>query len=177
MTTTTKPGSHAIGHPAPKRLATPTDLKPAEALAVVEAINPLIAGSFALYIKTKNYHWHISGPHFRDYHLLFEEQAGQIFDAIDVMAERVRRIGGTTIRSLSHIQKLSPVHDDNDDDVTPHEMLRRLLDDNQTVARAMRHAIEICDHNRDSVTSNSLQEILDQTEKRVWFLYETLQGA
>ena len=118
MTTTTKPGSHAIaGHPAPKRLATPTDLKPAEAQAIVEAINPLVAGNFALYVKTKNYHWHLSGPHFRDYHLLFDEQAEQIFDAIDVMAERVRRIGGTTIRSLSHIQKLSPVHDDNDDEV------------------------------------------------------------
>ncbi len=178
MTTTTKPGSHAIaGHPAPKRLATPTDLKPAEAQAIVEAINPLVAGNFALYVKTKNYHWHLSGPHFRDYHLLFDEQAEQIFDAIDVMAERVRRIGGTTIRSLSHIQKLSPVHDDNDDEVSAHEMLRRLLDDNQTVARALRHAIEVCDHNRDMVTSNALEEILDLTEKRVWFLYEAMQSA
>ncbi len=180
MTTTTKPGGHAVagaGHPAPKRLATPTDLKPAEARAIVEAINPLVAGAFALYIKTKNYHWHISGPHFRDYHLLFEEQAEQIFDSIDVMAERVRRIGGTTIRSLSHVQKLSPVQDDNDDEVAPHEMLRRLLEDNQTVAHAMRNAITVCDQNHDLVTSNALEELLDQTEKRVWFLYEAMQSA
>jgi starvation-inducible DNA-binding protein len=180
MTTTSKPGSRELmgtGYPAPKRLATPTDLKPNETQAIVEAINPLVADSFALYVKTKNYHWHASGPHFRDYHLLLDEQAEQIFASIDIMAERVRRIGGTTIRSLSHIQKLTQVADDNEDQVSPHDMLRRLLDDNHHMARSLRQAIAICEDNRDTVTANSLQEILDLTEKRVWFLYEASQSA
>lgn len=180
MTTTTKSTGHmlvATGYPAPKRLATPTDLKPTESQAIVEALNPLVADCFALYIKTKNYHWHISGPHFRDYHLLLDEQAEQIFTAIDVMAERVRRIGGTTIRSLAHIQKLTQIQDDNEDEVSPHTMLRRLLDDNHAMARSLRQAISICDQNRDSVTGNALQEILDLTERRVWFLYEATQSA
>jgi starvation-inducible DNA-binding protein len=180
MTTTSKPQSPELmgtGYPAPKLLATPTDLKPNEIQAIVAAINPLIADSFALFIKTKNYHWHVSGPHFRDYHLLLDEQAEQIFASIDIMAERVRRIGGTTIRSLSHIQKLTKIADDNEDQVRPHDMLRRLLDDNHHMARSLRQAIAVCDENRDSVTANSLQEILDLTEKRVWFLYEASQNA
>jgi starvation-inducible DNA-binding protein len=178
MTTTSKPGTRetaGTGFPAPKLLATPTDLKPNEVQAVVQAINPLIADSFALFVKTKNFHWHLSGPHFRDYHLLFDEQAEQIFDSIDVMAERVRRVGGTTIRSLSHIQKLTQVADDNDDQVKPQDMLHRLLDDNHHMARSLRQAIAICEDNRDTVTANSLQEILDLTEKRVWFLFEASQ--
>lgn len=180
MTTSTKSGTHAMtgsGYPAPKRLATPTDLKPTEIQAIVEAINPLIADSFALYIKTKNYHWHLSGPHFRDYHLLFDEQASAIFASIDVMAERARRIGGTTIRSLGHIQKLTQVKDDNEDEVSPRDMLRRLMEDNSAMARALRQAIAVCEEHRDTVTANNLQEILDQTERRVWFLFETAQPA
>ncbi|HEY8324249.1 MAG TPA: DNA starvation/stationary phase protection protein [Ktedonobacterales bacterium] len=178
MTTTTKSGNRAMtGFPAPKRLATPTDLKPNEVQAVVEAVNPLVADSFALYIKTKNFHWHLSGQHFRDYHLLFDEQAAAILASIDVMAERVRRIGGTTIRSLGHIQRLTQVQDDNEDAVSPQDMLRRLLEDNSHMARSLRQAIATCEDNRDTVTANNLQEILDQTERRVWFLYETLQSA
>ncbi len=161
---------------APDRLATPTDLKSEEVQAVTQAVNPLIADTFALYVKTKNFHWHLAGSHFRDYHLLFDEQAEALFDAIDPLAERVRRIGGTTIRSISHISQLQTIPDDNDEFVPSGEMVQRLLDDNRRMAEAQREAIEICDHNRDSATSNLLQEILDETERRIWFLYEVAQG-
>ncbi|HLZ22926.1 MAG TPA: DNA starvation/stationary phase protection protein [Ktedonobacterales bacterium] len=163
--------------PAPKQLAVPTDLKPNEAQAVVEAVNPLIADAFALYAKTKNYHWHLSGSHFRDFHLLLDEHADAIFDAVDPLAERVRRIGGTTLRSITHVSQLQTIADDNDEFVPPAEMMRRLLADNQHIAEAQRGAIEICERNRDSVTANLLQEVLDQTEKRIWFLFEIVQGA
>ncbi|HEX9039214.1 MAG TPA: DNA starvation/stationary phase protection protein [Ktedonobacterales bacterium] len=180
MTTSTKSGNQAMtgsGYPAPKRLATPTDLKPTEVQSVAEAINPLLADSFALYIKTKNFHWHLSGPHFRDYHLLFDEQAEAIFASIDALAERVRRIGGTTIRSLGHVQKLTRVRDDNDDEVSPQDMLRRLMEDSSNMARSLRQAIAICEDNRDTVTANTLQVVLDETERRVWFLFENVQSV
>jgi starvation-inducible DNA-binding protein len=164
-------------YPAPKQLATTTDLKAEEVRAVTEAVNPLVADAFALYTKTKNFHWHMSGSHFRDYHLLLDEQADQIFDSIDVLAERVRRIGGTTIRSITHISQLQTIDDDNDDFVAPGEMMRRLLRDHERIAQQQRAAIEVCDRNRDSVTANALQEILDLTERRKWFLYEVVQGA
>jgi starvation-inducible DNA-binding protein len=152
-------------------------LRPAEVEAVVDAVNPLIADSYALYVKTKNYHWHLAGSHFRDYHLLFDEQANAIFAGIDVLAERVRRIGGTTIRSISHIGQLQTLSDDNDELVSPPEMIQRLLQDNRQMAACQRMVIEICDRNRDTPTGNLLQELLDQTEKRVWFLYEVSQGG
>jgi starvation-inducible DNA-binding protein len=164
-------------YPAPKQLATTTDLTTEEVRAVVEAINPLVADAFALYVKTKNFHWHVAGSHFRDYHLLLDEHADTIFDAIDTLAERVRRIGGTTIRSISHINQLQTIQDDNEDFVPAGEMMRRLLHDNQHLAEKQRAAIAVCDKNRDSATSNALQEILDQTERRKWFLYEVVQGA
>ena len=163
-------------YPAPVPLATATDLKPEEIRAVTEAVNPLIADAFALYVKTKNFHWHLAGPHFRDYHLLFDEHAEAIFDSIDIMAERVRKIGGTTIRSISHIGQIQTIQDDNNDFVSAEDMVRRLLDDNAHVAKSVREAISVCDRNRDSATSNSLQDILDKTERRVWFLFELLHG-
>src|SRR5262245_51616735 len=159
-------------YPAPPPLATPTDLKPNEVQAIVEAVNPLIADAFALYVKTKNFHWHLAGSHFRDYHLLFDEQADAIFASIDPLAERMRRIGGTTIRSISHIGQLQTIDDDNDDFVSPEQMIQRLIEDNRQIAEAQRAAIEVCDKNRDTVTGNLLQEILDETEKRTWFLFE-----
>jgi len=155
----------------------PTDLKQQEVQATTEALNPLIADMFALYVKTKNYHWHLSGPHFRDYHKLFDEQAEAIFGSIDTMAERLRRIGGTTIRSISHISKLQRIKDDNDDFVSPDEMVKRLLEDNGQLAKRLRETIPICDKNRDFATSNVLQEILDQTELRKWFLFEVTQDS
>src|SRR5215471_8273371 len=140
-------------YPASPPLATKTDLSPQEVKAVTEAVNPLIADAFALYVKTKNFHWHLSGSHFRDYHLLFDEQADAIFESIDIMAERVRHVGGTTIRSISHIGQLQTIEDDNDDFVPAGQMIKRLMDDNGHIAQMIRAAIEVCDKNRDSATS------------------------
>ena len=157
-------------------LATPTDLAPEAVAAVTAAINPLIADAYALYLKTKNFHWHASGLHFRDYHLLFDEQADALLDSTDTLAERVRRIGGTTLRSISHISRLQTIKDDNDDFVLPAQMIQRLLDDNLHIAATQRAAMELCDELRDHPTSNSLQELLDQTERRIWFLFEVIQS-
>lgn len=170
-------GSATKGFPAPPPLATPTDLKSEEVQAVVAAVNPIIADAFALYIKTKNFHWHVAGSHFRDYHLLFDEQAAAILDSIDILAERVRKIGGTTIRSVSHVSQLQTIADDNDDFVPAAAMLQRLLDDNRHSAEVIRAAIDVCEENNDSPTGNLLQEILDATERRIWFLFETCQGG
>src|SRR5215467_8613543 len=164
-------------YPAPSQLATQTDLSPKEVKAVTEAVNPLIADAFALYVKTKNFHWHLYGSHFRDYHLLLDEHADAIFDSIDIMAERVRRVGGTTIRSISHIGQLQTIEDDNNAVVSPGEMVRILMEDNGHIAKMIRNSITVCDENRDSPTSNQLQDILDKTERRKWFLYEVMQGS
>src|SRR5919205_3161464 len=132
MTTTSQPATSTTrsangklsSFPVPAPLATPTDLTAQEVQAVTEAVNPLIGDAFALYVKTKNYHWHLAGSHFRDYHLMFDEQADAIFASIDPLAERARRIGGTTIRSISHISHLQTIEDDNDDFVSPEEMIQ-----------------------------------------------------
>ncbi|HUJ10606.1 MAG TPA: DNA starvation/stationary phase protection protein [Verrucomicrobiae bacterium] len=163
--------------PAPEQLATPTDLKQAEVRAVVEAINPLVADAFALYVKTKNFHWHLAGSHFRDYHLLLDEQAESILESIDPLAERARRVGGTTLRSISHIAELQTIDDDNREFVPAEEMIRELLDDNRHIAKRQRAAIDVCDENHDKPTGNLLQDILDQTERRIWFLYEISTGG
>lgn len=176
MTTRQATKTQTKAYPASRQLATVTDLTSKEAQAVTEAINPLIADAFALYVKTKNFHWHLSGSHFRDYHLLFDEQADAIFESIDIMAERVRRVGGTTIRSISHIGQLQTIEDDNDDFVPAGQMIKRLMDDNAHIAQQIRAAIEVCDKHRDSASSNALQEILDETERRKWFLFEIMQG-
>lgn len=173
---TTRQATKIQTKPAPAQLATMTDLTQQEVQAITEAVNPLIADAFALYVKTKNFHWHLSGSHFRDYHLLFDEQAEAIFDSIDVMAERVRRVGGTTIRSIGHIAQLQTIEDDNNDFVPAGEMAKRLMQDNGHIAKNIRNAIEVCDKNRDSATSNALQGILDETERRKWFLFEIAQG-
>jgi starvation-inducible DNA-binding protein len=164
-------------YPAPKQLATPTDLKPEEVKRIVEAVNPLIADAFALYTKTKNFHWHIASSHYRDYHLLLDEQATAIFESIDPLAERMRRIGGTTIRSITHISQLQTIEDDNQDFVPPDKMIEELLKDNRHLAEMQRAAIEVCEQKRDMPTSNLLQDILDQTERRIWFLYEVSTGG
>jgi starvation-inducible DNA-binding protein len=158
------------------QLATVTDLSQQEARAITEAVNPLIADAFALYVKTKNFHWHLYGPHFRDYHVLFDEHAEAILESIDVMAERVRRVGGTTIKSIGHISQLQTIRDDDEALVPANVMVRRLMDDNAHIAEKLRGVIAVCDKNRDSATSNNLQEILDATERRKWFLFEMLQS-
>jgi starvation-inducible DNA-binding protein len=163
--------------PVPQQLATPTDLAPDAVQAVTKVINPIVADAFALYVKLKNFHWHLAGSHFRDYHLLFDEHADQLLASIDPLAERVRRIGGTTIRSVSHISDIQTIDDDNTDFVSPREMVQHLIGDNRHIAETMRAAMELCDEQRDHSTSNLLQELLDETEKRIWFLYEVSQGG
>lgn len=163
--------------PAPSKLATPSDLTPREAQAVTEALNPLVADLFALYVKTKNFHWHLAGSHFRDYHLLFDKQADQIFEGIDLLAERVRKVGGTTIRSIGHISQLQTIADDNEELVAAGEMVRRLMDDNAQLARAQRAAHEVCDRSRDYATASILETLIDEAERRTWFLFEVAQGG
>ncbi|MCW3098106.1 MAG: starvation/stationary phase protection protein [Chthonomonadaceae bacterium] len=169
--------SLTVGYPASDALTTPTDLKAKDVKAIVEAINPLVADAFALYVKTKNFHWHLSGSHFRDYHLLFDEHADQIFATIDVLAERVRKIGGTTIRSISHINALQTIDDDNEEFLTPFQMLQRLIADNKAMAAAMRKAHEVADDGKDVATASVLEVFIDETERRTWFLFEVSQGG
>ena len=178
MTTTSKTSVNGQikSFPSPQKLATVTDLTPKESQAITEALNPLVADLFALYIKTKNFHWHMSGSHFRDYHLLLDEQADQIFDAIDTLAERVRRVGGTTIRSISHIAQLQTVQDSNAEFVPPGEMIRQLMEDNGHLAKAQRDAHEVCDNSRDYATASLLETTIDEAERRKWFLFEVIQG-
>jgi starvation-inducible DNA-binding protein len=163
--------------PAPQQLATPTDLEPNQVQEIVECVNVLLADAIALYLKTKNYHWHLSGSHFREYHLLFEEQAQSIYESIDLLAERVRRIGGTTIRGIAHISQLQTIADDNEDFVLPEKMMERLIADNRHIAKSQRAALQLCSSYEDGGTSSLLETLLDETEKRTWFLYATSQGG
>jgi starvation-inducible DNA-binding protein len=172
----TKTNGRVKSYPVAKQLATPTDLAQKEVQAITEALNPLVADAFALYVKTKNFHWHLAGSHFRDYHLLFDEHADQIFDSIDTLAERVRRVGGATIRSISHISQLQTIQDDNDEFVPTGEMVRRLMEDNAHLAQMQRAAHEVCEKNRDVATASELETIIDETERRKWFLFEVYQG-
>jgi starvation-inducible DNA-binding protein len=154
-------------------LATPTDLGEKARLAIAKSINPLIADVFALYVKTKNFHWHMSGSHYRDYHLLFDEQAEQIFAMVDVLAERVRKLGGTTIHSIGQINQLTRVDDDNDEFVDAKDMIRRLMNDNKAMSANMRQAHKVCAQYNDVATTSILEVFIDETERRTWFLFET----
>jgi starvation-inducible DNA-binding protein len=136
-------------------------------------LNVLLADTFALYLKTKNFHWHMSGPNFRDYHLLLDEQADQIYAMTDPIAERVRKIGGTTIRSTGHIARLQRLADNDAEFVTPSTMMAELREDNMRVAAAMRETHELCEKYNDVATASLLEVWIDETERRVWFLYET----
>jgi starvation-inducible DNA-binding protein len=153
-------------------LDTPTDLSPQAVTKVSEALNVLLADAFALYLKTKNFHWHISGRHFRDYHLLLDEQSDQVFATTDQLAERVRKIGGTTLKSIGQVAKLQTIKDNNEDYVPPREMLRELMQDNKHVAGAMRKAHEVCDEAGDVASASILEVFIDETERRTWFLFE-----
>ena len=154
-------------------LDTPSDLKEKGREKVAEAVNGLVADAFALYIKTKNFHWHMSGRHFRDYHLLLDEQADQIFATIDPLAERVRKIGANTIRSVAHIAQLQRVKDNDEDFVTAKDMLKDLLAENKKMAKNMRDAHKISDDAEDVATASLLEVYIDETERRTWFLFET----
>jgi len=153
-------------------LATPTDLKTNAVRDLTGALNILLADMFALYLKTKNFHWHISGPHFRDYHLLLDEQGDQIFATTDTIAERVRKIGGTTVRSIGHIGRLQRILDNDADFVTPMDMLAELRDDNRQLVANMRETHDLCDEHRDVATASLLENWIDEAERRTWFLFE-----
>ncbi len=158
-------------------LDTPTDLKDQAVTEISKALNAILADSFALYLKTKNFHWHVSGPHFRDYHLLFEEQAAQIFGTTDEIAERIRKIGGTTLRSIGHIAKVQTLDDNDEDFVSAGEMVRELMNDNKAVTAAMRKAHKLCDDHEDVATASLLETYIDAAEKRTWFLFEAARKA
>jgi len=154
-------------------LATPGNLGENATKDISAALAALLADMFALYIKTKNFHWHVSGPHFRDYHLLLDEQAGEIFATTDEIAERARKLGGTTIRSIGHIARLQHIADNDADFVTPEDMLAELKDDNLQLTQRMRETHDVCDEHGDVATASLLENWIDQAERRVWFLFET----
>ena len=158
-------------------LATPTDLNSNATKDISGALNELLADTFALYLKTKNFHWHISGPHFRDYHLMLDEQADAIFATTDPLAERVRKLGGTTLRSIGHISKMQTLADNDSEFVGPNDMLRELMADNKAVAAAMRKAHELCEEHHDAASASLLEIYIDETEKRTWFLFEASRKA
>jgi len=154
-------------------LLTTTDLRPQATKDISGAMNAILADVFALYLKTKNFHWHMSGPHFRDYHLLLDEQADQIFAMTDPVAERVRKIGGVTLRSIGHIARLQRVIDNDADYVEPLDMLSELREDNQSLTARLREAHNVCDEHRDVATASLIEVWIDETERRAWFLFET----
>ena len=153
-------------------LQTRTDLKSNAVHDISGALNIALADMFALYLKTKNFHWHMSGPHFRDYHLLLDEHADQIFATTDALAERVRKIGGTTLRSIGHIGRLQRVLDNDADFVTPQDMLAELRDDNKQLAAGLRETHGLCDEHGDVASASLLETWIDEAERRAWFLFE-----
>jgi len=158
-------------------LQTPTDLGAVATKDVSAALNRLLADFFALYLKTKNFHWHVSGPHFRDYHLLLDEHGDQLYATTDPIAERVRKLGGTTLRSIGQIGRLQRVLDNDADYVTPLDMLAELREDNQRLVSSMREAHAVCDEHNDVATASLLEVWIDEAERRVWFLYEASRKA
>jgi starvation-inducible DNA-binding protein len=154
-------------------LATPTDLKAAATKDITAALNGILADVFAIYLKTKNFHWHMSGPHFRDYHLLLDEQADQIYAMTDPIAERIRKLGGSTLRSIGHIARTQRVLDNDADYVEPLDMLAELREDNKTLVARLREAHNVCDEHRDIATASLIEVWIDETERRTWFLFES----
>ena len=157
---------------AAPQLSTQTDLSGNAVPEIAEALNGLVADSYALYTKTKNFHWHVSGPHFRDYHLLFDEQATEIFATIDELAERVRKLGAKTVHSIGEIARMQTIKDNDKDFVSPGDMLAELMEDNKKVIKRMRAAHDIADKHEDVATASILENFIDAAEKRNWFLFE-----
>ena len=154
-------------------LATPTDLDAKATRDVSGAMNAILADVFALYLKTKNFHWHMSGPHFRDYHLMLDEQGDQLFAMTDPIAERVRKLGGATLRSIGHIARLQRIDDNEAEYVEPEDMLAELREDNKALAARLREAHNVCDERHDIATASLIENWIDETEQRTWFLFET----
>ena len=158
-------------------LLTPTDLKAAATKDVSAAMNGILADVFALYLKTKNFHWHMSGPHFRDYHVMLDEQADQLYAMTDPIAERIRKLGGTTLRSIGHISRTQRILDNDADFVEPADMLAELCDDNKTIAARLREVHEVCDEHHDIASASFIEVWIDETERRTWFLFEASRPA
>jgi starvation-inducible DNA-binding protein len=158
-------------------LNTPTDLKAAATKDISGALNAILADAFALYLKTKNFHWHMSGPHFRDYHLLLDEQADQLFAMTDPIAERIRKVGGTTLRSIGHIARTQRVLDNDAEYVEPEDMLAELREDSTTLAARLREAHNVCEEHRDIASASLIEVWIDETERRAWFLFEAGRRA
>lgn len=159
------------------RLATPAGFPVQATRDLSGALNALLADVFALYLKTKNFHWHVSGPHFRDYHLLLDEQGDQLFATTDVVAERIRKIGGTTLRSIGHIARLQRVLDNDAEYVTPLDMLAELREDNARLAERMLEAHNVCDEHGDVATASVLENWIDEAQRRTWFLFEASRAG
>ena len=158
-------------------LATPSDLTPAATKDIAGAMNAILADVFALYFKTKNFHWHMSGPHFRDYHLMLDEQGDELYAMADPIAERIRKVGGTTLRSIGHIARMQRVLDNDADYVQPLDMLAELRDDNKALAGNLREAHNVCDEHRDIATASLIEVWIDEAERRTWFLFEASRQA
>ena len=158
-------------------LNTPTDLRSNAVKAVADALNGLLADSYALYLKTKNFHWHVSGPHFRDYHLMFDEQAAEILATTDLIAERVRKTGGTALRSIGDISRRQKIKDNDAEFVTPADMLTELRNDNLALVESLRAAKELAGVAGDNATDGIIDDWTDQAEQRAWFLFEAGRGA
>jgi len=157
-------------------LTTRTDLTRSATKDIAGAMNAILADVFALYLKTKNFHWHMSGPHFRDYHLLLDEHADQLFAMTDPIAERIRKLGGLTIKSIGQISRIQRVLDNDADYVDPDDMIAELAEDNQTLAARLREAHNVCDEHRDVATASLIEVWIDETERRTWFLSEIKRG-
>jgi starvation-inducible DNA-binding protein len=158
-------------------IATPTDLGAKATKDLSGALNAILADVFAIYLKTKNFHWHMSGPHFRDYHLLLDDQGDQLYAMTDPLAERVRKLGGVTLRSIGHIARLQRVSDNDAEFVTPLDMLAELHDDNKQLAASLRSTHDLCDEHRDIATASLIENWIDETERRGWFLFEASRNA
>jgi starvation-inducible DNA-binding protein len=158
-------------------LATPTDLGADAVRDISAALNALLADMFALYLKTKNFHWHVSGVHFRDYHLLLDEQAGEIFATTDPIAERVRKIGGRTIHSIGQVARLQRLLDNDAEFVTPLDMLAELREDNKQLTNEMRRTHALCDEHDDVATASLIENWIDEAERRTWFLFEATRNV
>jgi starvation-inducible DNA-binding protein len=154
-------------------LITPSDLGAKATIDIAGGLNAILADVFALYLKTKNFHWHMSGPHFRDYHLLLDEQADQLYGMTDAIAERIRKTGGTTLRSIGHIARIQRIKDNDAEYVDPHDMLAELREDNLTLAARLREVHDVVDEARDIATASLIENWIDETERRTWFLFES----
>jgi starvation-inducible DNA-binding protein len=178
MNKQTEDGKSAAASRRKASLVTPTDLGAVASRDIAGGMNGILADVFALYMKTKNFHWHMSGTHFRDYHLLLDEQADQLFEMTDPIAERIRKTGGETLRSIGHIARLQRIKDNDAEYVDPLDMLAELREDNQTLAARLREVHDMVDEHRDIATASLIENWIDETERRTWFLFEsTRRGA